>query len=108
MLELAYELLRATPPFRGWHLPPGEEVEFHVTRSKRVCGDHMLHKGQHRIRISSVEHKMLPELLWTMAHEMCHMRHTRRYPRDRAHHGARFQSYAQAVCRHHNIALESF
>lgn len=31
MLEGAYEYLRTTPPFRRWKLPPGADIEFHVT-----------------------------------------------------------------------------
>src|SRR5690349_18038866 len=40
IIEGAYEFLRMTPPFRGWRLPPADEVEFVVSRHKRYLGYH--------------------------------------------------------------------
>ena len=108
MVESAYDLLRASSPFRRWGLPPGSEVEFRVMRSRGMFGDYLREGGHHRIRVSAPKHSRMETLLATIAHEMCHMKQfspacriagTGR-TRDVAH-GAAFKRLAQQVCRHH-------
>ena len=107
ILVQAYELLRATPPFKRWKLPHADEVEFRVTQSKDHSGSYQ-YAGKHIIRISALHHKQLPPLIVTLAHEMCHMHQHLTAPTDTAHHGWRFKKYAALACRHHGIVPETF
>ena len=108
MLEAAYELLRTTPPFKRWRLPPAEEVEFHVTKHLDLRGDCVDAGHAHVIRISGNCHGSLQKLLETMAHEMCHVRQAINDPDDRAHHGSVFKKYAAQVCRVHGFDPKAF
>lgn len=107
MLEAAYELLRATPPFRGWRLPAGDDVEFHVTRHVDIHGDCVDAGHAHVIRISERKHSTIQALLVTMAHEMCHMRQDIKAPHE-GEHGKIFKQLAQRVCRYHGFDLKAF
>jgi len=108
ILERTYDLLRATKPFKRWKLPPGDEVEFHVTKHTDIHGDCVDAGHAHVIRISSTFHGSLPPLLVTMAHEMCHVRQHIIAPQDRAEHGALFKKLARQVCKHHGFDLKAF
>ena len=107
MLIATYELLRQTPPFRGWKLPPADEVSFHVLRTKDRCGDHV-YENEHIIRISYAKHRTLRTLTETMAHEMCHMREFELGARADVAHGAAFKKLAKVVCRYHNFDEGAF
>src|ERR1700674_4384641 len=107
MLEASYELLRTTLPFRRWKLPHADEIEFHVR--------YLTHRGDcvdlgevNLIRLSDKRHHTLPEVLITMAHEMCHVRQNIERPNDDAHHGAYFKKCAKQVCRHHGWDYKTF
>lgn len=108
MLEASYELLRTTPPFRGWRLPPGDEVEFHTINSGKFAADYRPLGGGHIIRINTQWHASIHSLTKTMAHEMTHMHHALRHPKDTAHHGKRFWAFAKTVCRHHGWSVKEF
>ena len=100
-VEAAYELLRTLPPFRGWHLPPGDDVEFHLTRHRDRVADHRFENGTHKIRISLCYDASVDDLLRVLAHEACHMRQAIVAPRDSSLHGRRFERHAAAVNKHH-------
>ena len=108
MLEAAYTLLQSTPPFSGWKLPLADDVEFHVIRSPTIRGEYDTAGDVHIIRISSAVIGTLQELLSTMAHEICHMRQQIVAPDDKSHHGARFQKYADSVCKMHCFDRKAF
>ncbi len=108
ILEAAYKLLCETPPFKSWKLPDSDEVEFMVNKSTTRRGDHIFSNDTHSIGISTALIGSLNELLVTMAHEMCHMKHEIDAPNDPAHHGSRFKSYADKVCRAHNFDRRAF
>lgn len=108
MLEASYELLLATPPFLGWHLPEADDVEFHVTRHKDRCGDHVFDGKRHIIRISAALHGRLIPILQTMAHEMCHVRTSLTAPWERGEHGEHFRRAARSACREHGWDVASF
>lgn len=110
MLERAYELLRASPPFRGWNLPHGEQVGFHVVGGSNVFGCTVYDTDTKRfdIKISAKKHTQLPTLLPTMAHEMCHMREWQLKVRADVHHGAVFEKLAAYVCRRHGFDRGQF
>lgn len=101
-MELAYELLRASPPFKRWRLPSPDTIEFHAVPMRgQDQADCHWNGNRHVIRIASNRHHSLPPLIVTMAHEMVHLHLDISYPRDRAHHGRRFNQHADIVCRHH-------
>ena len=110
MLEGAYALLRATPPFRGWKLPPSDEVEFRVSRTRKCSGlyEYLGMAGAHRIHVSCLNHSQLSSLLVTMAHEMVHLAQQLRYPKAPAGHGKLFNRMADQVCRYHGIDRATF
>lgn len=106
ILEAAYNLLRATPPFKGWKLPHSDDVEFHVTRHIDRSGDCTNTGKGFTVRISSKYHATLPAVLETMAHEMVHMRqHQFCFP---VTHGPRFKRLAKQVCRRHGFSEAVF
>lgn len=106
ILESVYELLRLTPPFRGWRLPDGDVVNFSVLRTDKMQGDYLFSSGQHRIRVSGARRMSLQSVTMIVAHEMCHMRDQMKGVR--AHHGKSFQRMADAVCRHHGFDRGQF
>lgn len=109
VLAASYDLLRETPPFLSWNLPPSEDVDFKVTRSKRVWGyyDLLVNNG-HRIGISAQMHGQLPLLLATMAHEMIHMHMKRCGMKGAFGHGKEFQAHAAEVCAVHGFDPRAF
>lgn len=109
MMEASYELLRTTPPFRGWKLPAADEVEFKVISSESRSADYFRKAdGTHCIRANQKWIGSLNGLVATMAHEMCHMHHNIECPSNQAWHGKWFQSAARQVCRYHHFDPKSF
>ena len=109
MLELAYDLLCATPPFDKWNLPAGEDVQFKVTRSDDVRGDYYRDEnGRHVIRISSRCNGTLASLIGTMAHEMIHLHESQNCTATRSQHNAAFRKFAEIVCRIHRFDAKAF
>lgn len=108
MLECAYELLRATRPFSGWRLPPADEVEFHIQRTRRQFADCEVVNGIPIIRVSATKHAQLGTLLATMAHEMIHLYEFNTLPTKEVRHGASFNKHADRVCKIHGFDRGSF
>lgn len=101
-LRAVYELQRRLRPFKGWRLPPGDEIEFHFVKMRGQDQADCHHNGRrHVIRIASNKHRTLPAVIATMQHEMIHLYLDRVYPQDKAHHGRRFQVRADIVCKIH-------
>lgn len=100
IMAAAYDLLRTTLPFRGWHLPPSDDVKFCVTRHKDRAADYTF-DGDHCIRVSQLKNQTLQTLLISIAHEMCHMKEWMSGARWDVHHGAAFNRLADRVCRVH-------
>jgi hypothetical protein len=105
LMEGAYEFLRLTPPFKSWHLPHADEVEFVVSRHRTHVG---YHRGvrrkmrSHEIGISEVCVGHTNTLLRTMAHEMIHQYQQRaRTETANTEHNADFLRLAKSVCRYH-------
>jgi hypothetical protein len=103
IMEATYELLRAVPPFKGWRLPPGENVRFVVTASSTKAGTYTysVDKPGHEIQISFRLVRQFSTLLPTMAHEMCHMRERLLGTRHDIQHSAAFKKAAAVTCRVH-------
>jgi hypothetical protein len=110
MLEAAYELLRATSPFRRWKLPEPDDVEFRVTREKNLCGTcHRNEKLVWCIAISTDRVGRLDNLIRVLAHELIHIREEDYYPnRQDVQHSAVFVQLAAQVCRHHGFDEKLF
>lgn len=109
MMEASYELLRTTPPFRGWKLPPGEEVAFKVIHCNDRCGDYeRLSDGTHCIRANAKWIGSIWGLLRLLAHEMIHLRQQIACPNDQSHHGTAFLTAAKTVCRYHLLDPKAF
>lgn len=107
MLVGAYEFLRTTPPFRRWHLPHADEIEFHLIRDRRryaeYCG-----VERHRIGVNHLFVSRGDSLLMHMAHEMVHLRQKIEGSETAAQHNARFRVLARSVCRHHDFEYGRF
>ena len=108
MIAAAYELLRTTPPFRRWKLPPAEEVEFRVGAYETHFADHCVKKHQHIITVSYKTCKQLATLLPAIAHEMIHVRQAEIGTHFGTQHGYHFQRMADSVCRHHGFDRGAF
>jgi hypothetical protein len=102
----AYEYLRATPPFRRWKLPQGDQIEFRVTHEKSYVGQAIGGAEFPIIWISGHHVGRTQTLLETMAHEMIHVYLDRKGVR--AHHGAAFKSCADRICRYHGFDPRGF
>ena len=104
IMEGAYNLLLTTPPFKGWKLPPSDEVVFIVLRTDRHSAAHSKDaKGRHTIRLSHRKHATLASVIATVAHEMAHMRDT-----SKAHHGAQWHRLADRICKIHGFDRGQF
>lgn len=107
LLEISYERLRLTAPFKRWKLPHPDDVIFSVLTTKDRQGDHSIEtNGKHHIRLSCRKHKSLAPMDMTLAHEMCHVRATMQG--ERSDHGALFQRAADQVCRAHGYDRGQF
>lgn len=106
LIVAAYEMLRLTRPFKGWKLPPSNEVGFRVIKTERTRGTfHFSEKtGKPTIEVSRANVGTLSSLIYTVAHEMVHFHEdTAHRARGDVMHGARFKKLAAQVCRHHTF-----
>ncbi len=111
ILEAAYEFLRNTPPFKGWKLPVGDEVEFTVTLLRDREGDHTTYRGtsDHVIRVSSNKIGHTASLVVVMAHEMIHAKQAvAKTFTANAEHNAEFRRLAKSVCKLHGFDPKTF
>ena len=109
MIEGAYELLRTTPPFRGWKLPHADDVTFVVLRKRRPFADtHFDRKKGFMVRVSHTAHTQLSTLLATVAHEMIHIRQGQLGQWHGPDHGALFNKLADQVCWYHHFDRGAF
>src|SRR5262249_53183846 len=73
MLGHAYDYLSCTDPFRGWNLPPSEEIMFKLFRKWKKYAHYFRVDGVHHIELSSRLVTSNYMLMSTMAHEMVHL-----------------------------------
>lgn len=105
----AYEYLRTTPPFRGWRLPPAEEIEFKVVATDALAGYHDYSKnGDHVLAVSNKCHGHTATLMTTVAHEMIHVHQGERGTETAAQHNAQWNRLAKRVCRIHGFDEKEF
>lgn len=108
ILEASYQFLRSTPPFNRWHLPDGEEVEFHVGRGKTHHGEYEPGEtAEHRIIVHETNVGFTSTLLESMAHEMIHVK-LAGTTHAKAEHGAEFRKLARLVCKYHGFDPKRF
>lgn len=92
-----YDALRQFSPFRSWNLPESDEVEFHVTRERKVYGTY--HYGEaHAITVSESVVGHWSTLSETVAHEMIHLHQSIRGTQTRSEHNTEFRRLAAQVC----------
>jgi hypothetical protein len=114
LCALAYELLRATTPFKAWKLPPAAAVEFTINRSMDTRGLYTYHahrktKSVHEIGVSSNCIGNLKSLVEVMAHEMIHLEERISCTlTPGAMHNAAFMRKAKRVCKHHSMDFKLF
>lgn len=103
MCAAVYDLLRLTPPYRSWKLPPADKVKFAITNSIIYRGQHsMLPSGKHKIELSQRNIGTLWELTRVMGHEMVHVHEENsRACRPDVEHSWQFKKWADSVCRWH-------
>lgn len=101
MIEAAYELLRATPPFRGWRLPSGDQIEFCVGMARHTAETRPLAEG-YRLMVSNQCVGTLDRLLISVAHEMVHIyQHRTRRETANTEHNRHWHQVAARICRLH-------
>ena len=113
MLRACYDFLRTTPPFcfRGWGLPPGDEVEFAVNITRRWMGVHTNTRWRkdHFIGISTTRVSHVSTLVETMAHEMDHAVQLENGGwTPNAEHNQDFYRRARIICRYHGWDPKAF
>lgn len=107
MVEACYELLKLTPPFRRWGLPPGDQLVFRILLStERYAHFRAQSDGAHEIAVSTAKVVTIDLLVQSLAHEMVHL-HMEQLKLG-ANHGSNFKRFAKQVCRHHGWVLENF
>jgi len=113
-LIAAYDYLKTTAPFNKWKLPDSDDLHFQITdHADRYGHLHSFPKASGKyqaIAISAINTKTTQQLLETMAHELCHLKHfmdsgykTRGYG-----HGPIFKALAKRVCAAHGFKYETF
>lgn len=109
LLEAGYELVRLTPPFRGWKMPHADEIYFAVGAARDRYGHFRagLNGARHEILISASCVGSLDMLQRTMMHEMVHLEDFRRTG-DGVSHGRNFKKLAAQVCRYHHLDPKAF
>jgi hypothetical protein len=110
IIEAAYEFLRVTPPFKGWRLPPGDDVVFHVCGSKWMgyyCRE--IATGLHHISLSAKRVGHTNTVFHVMAHEMIHLHQAvAKTETANTEHNAEFNRLARQVCRLHGWDWKEF
>ena len=106
----SYDFLRALPPFHRWKLPPGDEVEFHITARPEICGEYTrwLHDQTHIIVLSSKNIGHTDTLIRIMAHEIIHLKQGKDGGETSGQHNAEFKRLSAIVCRYHGFDLKAF
>ena len=100
LLRSTYDMLNCCGPFTEWNLPDGEDVRFIVSRSREHYGQYGLWGGKHFIEVSSAKCGHLTTVIYTVAHEMCHLTIEEQGLRDSAKHGPAFRKLAARVSAH--------
>lgn len=109
VVAAAYELLRATKPFKSWALPSADKVKIRVTRQRNICANSLVTEERHYfLSVSTYYHSQLGTLLPTVAHEMCHFREGAFSWRNDVAHSALFRRLAKQVCNVHGFDPNSF
>lgn len=112
MLHGAYDYLRTTPPFKGWRLPDGDEIEFNILTTHDRRGHYRAYykrEGGHEIAISAGRVGHSVTLITTMAHEMIHLRQElKNSTTPHTEHNAEFKTLAERVCRFHGFDPKEF
>jgi len=109
IVEGMYELLRRTPPFRGWRMPEADALDITVFHNPyRFAGHYRWHKGRHELGVNGAWCGNISSLSRIVAHEMVHLHLQITHPDDKAHHGARFVAATKIVCRHHHLDPKAF
>lgn len=105
VMAAAYELLRTTPPFKGWRLPPSTEVTFKVSRSPTASACIRVGPGVRPcIEVSARSVSTLLPLVMAMAHEMTHLNeHLSGDMRADCCHGYEYRRRAKRVCAVHRF-----
>lgn len=102
ILVKIYELLKLTPPFNRWDLPHSDDIEFHATTiSENAQGEYFFKNGRHVLRVNPQRHKTLFSAIFTLAHEVCHLREYVLGHRKTGRHGWMFNKLANSVCQRH-------
>lgn len=108
VLRGAYDYLNETEPFRRWNLPSGEDVVFHITRSRNDRGLYWFENGRHNIAISTGCIGWTLSLMEVMAHELIHLHEQANRACGRGEHSAAFNRWAAQVCRIHGFDPKLF
>lgn len=110
LLAAGYDFLREAKPFKGWKLPPAEEIGFHVIGAKDyhgvTCYDTLDPAGTFIIKVSAAKNGHIATVLATLSHEMIHCRQV--LVGDSGNHNAMFDRLAKQVCRLHGFDLKTF
>jgi Zn-dependent peptidase ImmA (M78 family) len=111
VLAKAYDFLRETKPFKAWKLPHSDIVGFKVDRRPGEYG----HYGRYRrtaihwIAINSKTVGQTQTLLFTMAHEMIHLRQgIHKTETSNCAHNAEFLKLSKRICAVHGWDLKAF
>lgn len=108
ILRGAYDFMRITPPFRGWKLPDGDDVEFYVGRKSTHLAEYEPGEtAEHRIALHETGVGYTQTMIELLAHEMVHLsladtKHAK------VEHGAEFKRRARLVCRSHGFDPKRF
>jgi SprT-like family protein len=104
LLRATYNMVAEMPPFVGWNLPDGDDVEFQIVKDKGTRGWHRYSATKHSIGISRVCVQRYDTLILTMMHEMVHA-HEGNIKLDRkdVDHSSAFNRWAAQVCRIHKL-----
>lgn len=116
ILVRAYELLRATPPFKRWKLPEPDDIEFRVSASRDhygLCNVNPPQRpgrdGPEFIEISTHFCRTMQDVIETMAHEMVHFHAYAGGARAGSiNHGPKFKALARQVCKYHGFDISKF
>ena len=109
-VESIYDTLRILPPFNGFKLPTGENVEIVISRHRDREGHHTCYKytGGHVIAISEPKVKNHSHLFEIIAHEMIHAIQAIEKTETKLEHNTRFRILAKLACKSFGWDYEAF
>lgn len=106
-MEAVYELIRILPPFKGYKLPPADDIEFRVFDRDHTRDWAVYEAFPRRISVNNAKHGQLNPLIGSIMHECLHL-HQCLNRGGEVGHDEWFNRTAKRICRLYGYDTKTF